>query len=384
MSARALLALCLVLLPGPARSQDAAEARREAGLPFMRVFTPKEYGAQSQNWAIVQDPRGVIYVGNNDGVLEFDGVRWRLIRVTNGAFVRSLAVDASGRVWVGAFGEVGYLEPDALGQMRYVSVLERVPAEARDFADVWNTFPTAQGVYFASYRRLLRLQGDRVQVWTPETSFHRSHLVGDRLLVFEVGRGLLELVQGELRLVTGTEILAEDKVYVMIPWDGAILVDARKHGLLLLERESLRPFPTEADAELRRGLIHKAALLADGRLAVGTLAGGLYLLDHGGRCLGHLDRARGLPDDKVLAVSTDREGGLWLGLDRGIARVQVGSSLTRFDLTHGFFSTSPILVRYNDGRPFASKKQSRGSPNPRRRSGDNHYPVRKALHNKSR
>lgn len=108
----------------------------ETGLPLQRSFSPKEYGAEPQNWVIVQDPGGVLYFGNTDGVREFDGQRWRLIRVANNTTPRSLAVDAQGRVHVGAVGEIGFLKPDANGQMRYVSLLDRVPEKARDLADV--------------------------------------------------------------------------------------------------------------------------------------------------------------------------------------------------------------------------------------------------------
>src|SRR5437867_12923282 len=107
-----LLAILPLLLHG-----DAPE--RETGLPFLRNYSPKEYGAQDQNWAVVQDPRGVIYVGNNDGVLIYDGVRWRTVRVANGSAVRSLDVDTTGTVYVGARGEFGYLGADECGALRY-------------------------------------------------------------------------------------------------------------------------------------------------------------------------------------------------------------------------------------------------------------------------
>lgn len=58
----------------------------------------------------------MIYVGNGDGILEFDGAHWRLIQVANGTEVRSLAVDGAGRIDVGANGELGALESDALGR----------------------------------------------------------------------------------------------------------------------------------------------------------------------------------------------------------------------------------------------------------------------------
>lgn len=142
-------------LPQPLAPSIGSSA--ETGSPSLRVFSPKEFGADVQNWAIVQDPRGLIYVGNNDGVLEFDGARWRLIRVANRTTVRSLAVDASGRVFVGAQGEVGTLEPDPSGQMQYVSLLNQIPSEERGFADVWTTFATKQGVVFCSATRIFRI-----------------------------------------------------------------------------------------------------------------------------------------------------------------------------------------------------------------------------------
>src|SRR2546430_818757 len=79
----------------------------EAGAPLIRNYSPKTYGADAQNWAIAQDRRGVLYFGNNDGVLEFDGVTWRKIRVLEGMVVRSLAVDERGTVFVGAVRDNG-------------------------------------------------------------------------------------------------------------------------------------------------------------------------------------------------------------------------------------------------------------------------------------
>jgi hypothetical protein len=54
-------------------------AKKTTGIPFIQNYAPKDYHADSQNWAIVQDRRGIMYFGNSDGVLEYDGVSWRLI-----------------------------------------------------------------------------------------------------------------------------------------------------------------------------------------------------------------------------------------------------------------------------------------------------------------
>ena len=60
--------------PGSGPAARPAEARAqtaEAGRPFVRKYLPGEYGGQEQNWAVAQDDRDVIYVGNNVGVLEY-------------------------------------------------------------------------------------------------------------------------------------------------------------------------------------------------------------------------------------------------------------------------------------------------------------------------
>ena len=63
------------------------------GIPFIRNYGPKEYKANSQNWTIVQDNRGIMYFGNSAGILEYDGVNWRLIKTKDDAVVRMLAKD---------------------------------------------------------------------------------------------------------------------------------------------------------------------------------------------------------------------------------------------------------------------------------------------------
>ena len=69
---------------------------KNKGLPYIRNFKPSEYKAKNQNWAIVQAPNGITYFGNNSGLLEYDGVSWRLIEMPNKSLVRSLAIDKDG------------------------------------------------------------------------------------------------------------------------------------------------------------------------------------------------------------------------------------------------------------------------------------------------
>ncbi len=336
----------------------------EAGAPLLRNYSPTEYGGAIQNWAVTQDQRGVIYIGNGeDGILEYDGIRWRRIPTANRTTVRSLAAAPDGRVYVGAVGEFGYLAPDTSGRMQYVSLLERLEPKDRDFADVWRTIVTERGVYFSTFKRLIRVHGDDIRVWPAESTLHLSFNVGNEIYVREAGVGLLRLEDDELRLVPGGDRFANEKVYAILPWpvtvpssSRSLLIGTRTQGFFRFDGKSLQPWRTDADAKLADALFYCAMWLADGTLAVGTLQGGVLILNSKGELLSRIDKSTGLADDTVFDMFQDRQGGLWLGLDNGLARVDVSAPLTHFGQRSGL-DGSIIQMHRHRGTLYAGTTQ---------------------------
>jgi diguanylate cyclase (GGDEF)-like protein len=325
----------------------------EAGVPLLHNFGPLDYGAAPQNWAVTQDQRGVIYVGNSDdGVLEFDGTRWRRIPVPNQSSVRSLAVDARGRIYVGCTGDFGYLEPDTHGRMHYVSLLDHIAPAYRNFADVWRIFATDDGVYFGTITQLFRWNGHRMDVWMPTTSFDYFFKVRDHFYVRSENRGLMTVVGDQLKVVKGSERFARERIHALVAWgdatraDGPLLIGTRDRGWFVLDEGSLVAWPNDANAILRENLLYDARWLANGTLAAGTLQGGVVLLDREGHLLGRLRRSEGLINDTVLSMFQDRENGLWLALDNGLSRLNVGSPLTLFARNSGLDGTVLAMGRF--------------------------------------
>jgi hypothetical protein len=160
----------------------------ETGDYLFQNYSAKQFGASPQNWGIAEDRRGIMYFANTDGLLEFDGNSWRLLRLPGALVARSVSVDDGGTVYVGGVGEFGLLKPDSTGTTKFVSLVDRVPQQDRVFADVWRILPTPQGVYFSSFSRLLRLNKDgTVKVWQPEKKFGRAFYVLDSLYVQTTG-----------------------------------------------------------------------------------------------------------------------------------------------------------------------------------------------------
>ena len=85
-----------------------------------------------------QDWRGVLYVANNYGLLEFDGTSWRTYGVPNGTKVRSVSIGPQGRIYVGCQNDFGYFVPDSRGQLVYTSLAQSLDKEHQNFDEVWS------------------------------------------------------------------------------------------------------------------------------------------------------------------------------------------------------------------------------------------------------
>lgn len=351
-------AFSTILTAPPVRAQIGV-SDSEIGRPFITNYHPTEYGASVQNWAVVQDDRGIMYFGNNSGVLEYDGATWRLIEVPNRTVIRSLAKAEDGRIYVGAVGDLGYLEADSLGQMQFVSLRPSVPESYRDFADVWTVDVIGSDAYFTTSDYIFRWHGDSMRTWQAEESFHVADVVDSTYYVRQWGFGLMRLEGEDLRLVPGGERFAQDRIYVTLPFgDGRILIGTRSQGLFLFdpsatgEGEVLTPFETEIDdALLQGGLYLPGAVLPGGRFVLGTFSG-LYVIDSEGRRLQYVDRTAGLQDNVILFTYVDREEALWLGLDNGLARVEIDAPLSYYGAADGLASNVLSLERH-DGVLYA-------------------------------
>ncbi len=306
----------------------------EAGFPVdARHFAPEEYGAFMQNWAVVQDGRGLIYVANNYGILEYDGESWRLIRTRTSTIVRALARDSAGTVYVGMQGDFGYLKSNAAGELQYVSLIEHLDPEAADFKDIWSVHVTSSGVYFQARQWLFRWDGREMKKWKAEGAFHTSFVVRGQFYMREHGRGLLTVLGDSLQFIDRGEYFRDLSVYALMPMsEGRMLIGTRKKGFLIYDHGEITPLITDADQLLEQHDLYGGTVLPDGSFALATLGAGIIVIDEAGRLLRVYNTASGLADNWVNAVYVDDQGGLWAALNAGgIMRMQVMPAISVLD-----------------------------------------------------
>ncbi|OQY29562.1 MAG: hypothetical protein B6244_03390 [Candidatus Cloacimonetes bacterium 4572_55] len=354
--------LVLMLFAILIHSVIAESEPRKPGLPYIKNYTPKEYGAQPKNSAIVQDKRGVMYFGNEDGILEYDGVEWRLIRTKNHTIVRSLDIDDdSGTIYAGAEGEFGYLSPNNVGELHFISLISKVPSENRVFGDVWQTLATSHGIYFRSEKYLFCWKNNEIKVWEPVNRFHSAFVVKDRFFVRQWEVGLMEMIGEQLTLVPDGEMFSDERVYAMLLYEPAdseadpdsvseILIGSRSQGLFLLDNESIRSFPTDVDQLLIDSQIYHGSSISSSTserlFAFATQKGGVIIINRQGNLWQVIDQTTGLQNNFIRFIYQDKQGGIWLALENGISRIRMVSAVSIFDDRFGLPGVPRSMARH--------------------------------------
>ena len=324
------------------------------GYPPIKNFSTKDYKGQSQNWAIIQDKRGVMYFANNGGVLEYDGVNWKTIEVSNISCVRSLAIDDSGKIYIGAINEFGYLSPDSFGNLKYCSLLKLLNDTFPDFGDVWSTQVTIDGVYFQTSSYIFLWNGNNFKIWEAKKKFHKLFYINNSIFVRQKGIGLQKISGDSLCLISDDEIFKNKNLF-LIPIDkNSILVVTTSNEYFLLKINELTntskiiQYNVNFENTLIPFTIRHSIKINNNYFSIGTKGNGIMLMNIFGEITQIINKKSGLQDESVNYQYLDEQNNLWLALDNGIARLDVNTQISFFNDKTGLEGTVESIAKFNN------------------------------------
>jgi len=321
------------------------------GFKYLENYSAADYGHHPQNWMIVQDSRGIIYVGNQAGVLEYDGVSWRILENIPNKSVRSMAIDNTGTIYIGGKDEVGFLAPDPKGSLNYVSLLSNINKNKRKFSSVWKTLSINDHVYFLTTKYLMRwnTKTRKMKIWESNQYFKDIFYVKKKVFINEKSVGLRQMVKDSLQSLPLGKTFADDKIYMMVPFNSRELFLATyKIGMCLYNYNGgkITPFTTEADDYLKEKQLYHGIRISAGNFALATWEGGLAIIDSRGHLKHIFDKSSGLQDNNVKHVFEDSTGCLWLALNNGISKIEYNSPFSLYDDRNDLEGVVYSIVRH--------------------------------------
>jgi serine phosphatase RsbU (regulator of sigma subunit) len=350
------LIICLVFISGTAAGQI-----NESGSYPIYNFSPKDYKAHEQNWCAVQDQRGIMYIGNGNGVMEYDGVNWNLLAPSNRFPVFSLALDDSGRVFFGSFNEFGYLLPDSLGRLEYKLLSDLLSEDQGEFDEIWETHIIDDKVIFQSFNRIFIWDHDSIEIVYSEEEINSSFFIRDKLFLSFTDKELSYLNESEILPIKNGKIFSDYLISDMIEIsNGNIIIATEKHGFYSLDFEGdnpeeadVRKIETKNESLFHSLDIYNLQSLGSNRISMGTWGNGVIITDSLFNIVAVIDKNAGLQDDIVQAQFADQTGNLWLALSNGISRIEPLGKITHFSDESGLDGTVQSIVRFN-GRIYVS------------------------------
>jgi len=340
-----------------------AQSESEKGLPFITNYLPKDYKSATQNWSVIEADNGMMYFGNGSGVMEYDGVKWRLINLGGTNTSRALDKDKKGRIYYGTSSDFGYLAPDSMGLNKARSLLKYIPVSDRTFNDIWTIYVTEEGVYFQAREKIFRLKqtGEganetwQLKTWNPESKFMYAFFVDGNYYVHQQNKGLYKLQADTLQLIPGSEFLGADRMQIMLPYasshpgsDKQYLLGQFNNGIFIYNGKTFSKLKTESDIFTQAGILYKAIQLKDSTYALSFSGKGVAIMNSDGKILQHINRAAGLQNESVYGLNTDHKGNLWLALDNGISKVETASPFSFFSNESGINTTTLSVTRFEN------------------------------------
>jgi DNA-binding CsgD family transcriptional regulator len=299
------------------------------GLPFIRNFSTLDYKAGIQNWNITQDKRGLLYIANNFGLLEYDGSQWATYPVKNGTKVRSVATDGRGRLYVGGQGDFGYFFPDHKGQLQYHSLADSLKASDRNFDEAWSVYIDQGKVYFCTFSAIYVYDKQKFTVVRPPNGIDHSYFVNRQLFVNQPLFGLGTLRDDKIQVIAGGEFFKGKSVSAVLPLHQSdLLVATFQDGIFEYHEGNLEPWNSALQSFLKESIVNCMIRLRNGSFAIGTQNNGLLVVDGDGKLQLQLTRGKGIETRTVLSIHEDDLQNVWLGQNNGISYIELGSPFT--------------------------------------------------------
>lgn len=297
--------------------------------PVVRQFSKQDYGASNQNWAVSQDSEGLLYFGNNQGLLQFDGLNWELYRMPENKLVRSIFIDENDKIFVGSFEEFGYFKKNIYGKLEYESLSSKLKNYEMQNDEVWTINKVKNKVVFQTFTSYFVFHDNIVEgIRQPFTFLFFSAFKDDLFThTFQTGFSKIDLINNEVQPIECKHNKCSEVIAVLPFVNNKGLIVTKKSGLYVLDGHEISQFATEDVYLLDKVEVNRAVNTNKGDIILGTIQNGIIAISSNGKKLWSLSRANILQNNTVLGLYVDNSQNLWVALDKGIAYVQINSEI---------------------------------------------------------
>lgn len=319
-------------------------------LPPIVNFTPNQYKAENQNWAISQSNQKHIYVANSSGLLEYNGASWQLYPSTNNTIIRSVKA-VNNRIYTGSYMEFGYWSKNKFGKLSYISLSANLTFPLIEDEQFWNILTLDNWVVFQSLNRLIiyNTVSNKFNAIESDTNLPKAFTVNNTLYYQKINDGIYKIENGKPQLVSNHPVFKNNIIVGISIHNEKLIFQTQEKGFYYFNKNNeLVQWEIEANNLLSKISIYSSIQLQNNSIVIGTIANGIYHLSEDGKIIKNINHENGLNNNTVLSLFVDRDNNLWLGLDNGISVINFDSPYSVYHDFKGELGTVYTAAIFNN------------------------------------
>jgi AraC family chitin signaling transcriptional activator len=322
-------------------------------LPFVENYNKSNYQGDNQIWNLAQGNDNAMYFANNHYFLRYDGVKWERYLLPNKTIIRSILVDGD-KIYSGSYKEFGYWSRQD-GKMVYVSISAgKKVFEDSENEEIWKIFKFNNQIYFQSFNEIFLYDGKLLKKTKLPFLISYCFVIDNQLLIASVGSGVYKMNNAGISKVKGCEILENNVIHAIEKHQNKTYIFTQKNGVFILENGVLNSWKNPLNEILKTAYINVAKFIKNNKLIIGTASKGVYIFDLNANSFKNINRKNVLMNNSILSIGQDKENNLWLGLDNGIAHIEVDSPISIFYDNSGILGSVYSVATTEKGYLMAS------------------------------
>jgi AraC family transcriptional regulator, chitin signaling transcriptional activator len=298
-------------------------------LPFVENYSKSNYQGDNQIWNVAQGNDDAMYFANNYYLLRYDGVKWEKYTLPNKTIIRSIMVDGD-KIYSGSYKEFGYWYRKE-GKLNYVSISNGNKVfDDNNNEEIWKIFKFNNKIYFQSFNGIFSFDGKHIKEIKLSFLISYCFIVDHELLIASVENGVYKMDGGRIEKVKEWAVLEKNVIHAIQKYQNKTYFFTKKNGVYVLENKNLIPWKNPLNNILKTANVNVAQFIKNDKLIIGTANKGVYILDLKDGSYTNINRNNVLMNNSILSIAQDKENDLWLGLDNGIAHIEVNSPISIF------------------------------------------------------
>jgi len=309
-------------------------------LPPIQNFSPVDYKAGNQNWAISQSEEKTIYIANHSGLLEYNGAHWKLYPNPNGSIIRSVNV-INDVLYTGCYMEIGFWVKDEFENLVYSSLVPKLKIPLVEDEQFWNITGFDNWIIFQSLDRIYiyNTKNEKFTIIDSKSTRAKIFVVNQEVYFQKHGDGVYKIEKGAPKKILDHPAL-NDTLLVGIFELNKELIFLTENGKFYRWNEvRLTDWNISAKNDLNNVNIYSSLQIKDGSILLGTISNGVIHLNEDGDIISSINMEKGLNNNTILTIFEDVEQNIWLGLDNGINVLNLNSPFRVFNDRNGKLGT---------------------------------------------